>query len=338
MLGLINAERRRAGVREVALGSNAAAQLHAESMLDNCFAAHWGMDGLKPYMRYTLTGGYQSNAENVSGLDYCIKPSDNFRLNPSVKAEIDEAMQGLMGSPGHRDNILDPTHHQVNIGLAWDGFRRNATRFYNLIVVQHFEGDYIEYDQLPTLENGVLTLSGDTRNGARFAQKNDLGVSLFYDQPPHQLTGGQLSQTYCYDGGQSIAALRPPLLPNWHYPEDFFTLTDQRCPDPYDVSTDSPAPQSYYEAYAAYQQAVQASQLMPAEVLTLPWITAQEWTAQGESFAVAADLSEVLRSHGDGVYTIAVWGTIDGGAEVISQYSIFHGVIPPGGYSLADTN
>lgn len=338
MLGLINAERRRAGVREVALGRNAVAQLHAESMLDNCFAAHWGMDGLKPYMRYTLTGGYQSNAENVSGLDYCIKPSDNFRLNASVEVAMDEAMEGLMGSPGHRRNILNPTHRQVNIGLAWDGFRRNETRFYNINVVQHFEGDYVEYHQPPAIENGVLTLAGNTRNGARFAQKNDLGVTIFYDQPPHQLTGGQLASTYCSDAGQRIAALRPPLLPRQYYLEDTYTIVDQRCPDPYAVSADTPAPQSYYEAYSAYQQAIQASQLMPAEVLTLPWITAQEWTAQGESFAVAADLSDVLRSHGDGVYTIAVWGTIDGNNEVISQYSIFHGVAPPGGYSSADTN
>lgn len=335
MLGLINAERRRAGVREVALGSNAAAQLHAEAALDNCFLSHWGMDGLKPYMRYTLAGGYQSNAENGSGLSYCIKGRDNFRLNDSVKAAMREAMEGLMGSPGHRRNILDPTHHQVNIGLAWDGFRHNSTRFYNIVVVQHFEGDYVEYDQLPSLENGVLTLSGQTKNGARFTKEQDLGVTIFYHQPPHQLTGGQLSQTYCYDVGQRIAALRPPLLPRQYYTEDFSTLTDQRCPDPYDVSADSPAPQSYYEAISAHQQAVQASQLMPSEVLTVPWITAEEWTAQGESFAVAADLGDVLRDNGDGVYTVMVWGTIDGGAEIISQYSIFHGVIPPGGYSPA---
>ena len=336
MLGLINAERRRAGVREVALGSNAAAQLHAESALDNCFLAHWGVDGLKPYIRYTLAGGYQSNAENVSGLSYCIRRSDNFRLNSSVTAAIDEAMEGLMGSPGHRRNILDPTHRQVSIGLAWDGFRRNSTRFYNIFAVQHFEGDYVEYDQLPAIENGVLTLSGNTRNGARFGRKEDLGVTIFYDQPPHPLTGGQLAQTYCYDGGQRIAALRPPLLPGWHYTEDFFTLTARGCPDPYHISADSPAPQSYYEAKAAHQQAVQASQLVPSEsFLTAPWITAEEWTAQGESFAVAADLSDVLRDNGDGVYTVMVWGTIDGSTEIISQYSIFHGVIPPGGYSPA---
>ena len=61
MLELINRERRKAGLPEVTLGSNRAAQLHAEAMLADCFSSHWGMDGLKPYMRYTLAGGQQSN-------------------------------------------------------------------------------------------------------------------------------------------------------------------------------------------------------------------------------------------------------------------------------------
>ena len=76
MLHLINEERKLAGVPPVALGDNIAAQLHAESALTNCFASHWGIDGLKPYMRYSLAGGYQSNSENGSGSDYCIKEND----------------------------------------------------------------------------------------------------------------------------------------------------------------------------------------------------------------------------------------------------------------------
>ncbi len=79
MLELINEERAKAGVQPVTLGDNIAAQLHAESSLANCFSSHWGVDGLKPYMRYSLAGGYQSNGENGSGLDYCIKASDRYR-------------------------------------------------------------------------------------------------------------------------------------------------------------------------------------------------------------------------------------------------------------------
>ena len=67
MLELINIAREDAGVPPVALGDNDAAQLHAESALANCFGSHWGIDGLKPYMRYSLAGGYQSNGENGLG-------------------------------------------------------------------------------------------------------------------------------------------------------------------------------------------------------------------------------------------------------------------------------
>ena len=76
MLEKINFERTKAGVPIVELGDNVAAQLHAESALENCYASHWGIDGLKPYMRYSLAGGYQSNAENGHGSDYCITSSD----------------------------------------------------------------------------------------------------------------------------------------------------------------------------------------------------------------------------------------------------------------------
>ena len=68
MLRLINNERRAAGVPEVVLGVNDAAQLHAEDSLEGCYSSHWGSDGLKPYMRYSLAGGYQSNGENGSGI------------------------------------------------------------------------------------------------------------------------------------------------------------------------------------------------------------------------------------------------------------------------------
>ena len=48
-------------------GSNNAAQLHAESSLQNCISSHWGLDGLKPYMRYSLAGGYRPTPKIGAG-------------------------------------------------------------------------------------------------------------------------------------------------------------------------------------------------------------------------------------------------------------------------------
>ena len=51
-----------------------------------------------------------------------------------------------------------------------------------------------------------------------------------------------------------------------------------------------------------------------------------EWSVKGESFSITAELSDVLEKHGNGVYSIIVWGTIDGEDVVISEHSIFHDV------------
>ena len=327
MLTLINAERQKAGVAAVTLGDNAAAQLHAEAALENCFSSHWGLDGLKPYMRYSLAGGYQSNGENGSGLDYCIKASDGYRANGPIEREIEETMAGWMNSPGHRRNLLDPHHQKVNIGIAWDRW--------NTAIYQHFEGGYVEYDRLPSISNGVLSLSGKTRNGVGFSQERDLGIQIYYDPPPHDLTRGQVTRTYCYDSGRQVAGLREPLTGGYYWPTDVFTTTYDPCPNPYEVPASAPAPSSPNEAHQAWQQAYNASQSRSHQSITVPWITASEWTASGTTFAVKADISEVLGRYGDGVYSLMVWGKIGGEDVVISQYSLFHGITPPDTYAPA---
>ena len=325
MLQLINAERVSAGVGTVTLGNNIAAQLHAESALENCFSSHWGLDGLKPYMRYSLAGGVQSNGENVSGLDYCVKATDGYASISSVQQEIREAMDGWMNSAGHRRNLLDPQHRKVNIGLAWDRYNTN--------MIQHFEGDYVEYTQQPAIANGLLSFTGNTRNGTQLSE--NLGQSIRYDPSPHGLTVGQVARTYCYDNGRTVAALRPPLPSGYRYPTDEFSATYSPCPSPYDVPADTPAPGSPAEAHQAWQEAYDASQSRVPQPITVPWITASEWTSTGTAFSIRADISGILNQYGHGVYSITLWGEVDGTATVVSQFSIFHGVTPPDTYSYA---
>ncbi len=269
MLKLINAEREKAGVPPVVLGDNHAAQLHAEISLENCVSSHWGIDGLKPYMRYSLAGGYQSNGENASGSSYCIKASDGYRALGSIEAEIRETMEGWMDSPGHRRNILDRWHKKINIGLAWDR--------YNIVAVQHFEGDYVEYYRLPTIVNDILTLAGETKNGARFADDRSLGVQVYYDTPPRGLTRGQVARTYCYGSGRLVAELWEPLTGGWYYEENEYNTTYRPCPDPYEVSSDAPEPECPPEANDMWQKTYNASRSRTDQSITVPWITASEW-------------------------------------------------------------
>ena len=323
MLELINQERERAGLPPVELGTNNAAQLHAESSLANCFSGHWGVDGLKPYMRYSLAGGYQSNGENGSGMDYCIKASDGYRAIQSIDREISEMMDGWMGSPGHRRNVLGRWHKKVNIGLAWNR--------YNTMGYQHFEGDYVEYTALPKIEDGDLSFEGRVKNGAIFGEGRFLAVVVNYDSPPHELARGQLSRTYCYDSGRPVAFLRKPLPSNSYYPEDTSSTERNFCLDPYDVPSDASAPSSATEAHRYWQEAYSRSQSLPVSI-SVPQITASKWRVGSGGFSVEADLNDVLRVHGAGVYTVLLWGTLSGEAEVVSQYSIFHEVPAPSGY------
>lgn len=323
MLELINAERAKAGVPPVVLGDNIAAQLHAEAALENCFTGHWGVDGLKPYMRYSLAGGYQSNGENASGLNYCIKPWENYRPIASIERESREVMRGFMNSPGHRRQILDPWHRKVNIGLAWDR--------HNFRVAQHFEGDYVEYSTLPTLENGLLSLAGAVKNGISFSARQDLGIQIYYDPPPYPLTRGQVARTYCVGLGLQVAVLRPPLTGNQFYVDHRFTNTQSQCIDPYQVPADSPAPGSHDEAHRISGAA--RSQPLASVAVAGPWITSSHWLAAGADFAAQADLSPVIAQHGPGVYTVAVWQQRIGGGLIISEYAIFYGIDPPAGYA-----
>ena len=96
LLGLINADRVANGLLPVSLGSNPAAQKHADEMFTNDYISHWGLDGMKPYMRYTLEGGYSYSSENA----YHQPLTSNTGLD--IYGLLDQAELGLMGSAGTR--------------------------------------------------------------------------------------------------------------------------------------------------------------------------------------------------------------------------------------------
>ena len=295
------------------LGDNDAAQLHAESSLESCGFGHWGIDGLKPYMRYSLQGGYQHNAENVVGMSYCYTADDGVRKLDMPRIVVRDAFEALMKGPDHRKNILTPSHRKVNVGLALGTYR--------YVIVQHFQGDYIEYETLPALENSVLTLEGRLRNGATLPNSQSLGVLVHHDPPPKTLTPGQLSKTSCYSYGTLVAALRRPPGPRAFYPTDSFEHTHRECTDPYKVSADTPPLRSAEEAR---QQAL-GPRVHPVvtTVTVVSWVTATEWEVERQWFRVKADLGKIVKRHGPGVYMVAVWAELDGTKAVVSEYSIF---------------
>jgi uncharacterized protein YkwD len=212
-LDLVNQDRQAAGLAPVTLGSNGAAQKHAQDMFDNYFLSHWGTDGLKPYMRYTQEGGLNYEAENsaYSGpLQKLANPGTTYaKLDP--RTEIKSLEFAMMNDDaasnwGHRDNILNPLHQKVNLGLAYD--------LYHLAFVQEFEGDYLRWTQPPTLAGSQLSAALTIAlNGIEINN-----VSITYDPLPQPQTASQLnSGPHNYSLGQSLNFLISPPPPGMFY-------------------------------------------------------------------------------------------------------------------------
>ena len=317
MLELINAEREQVGVAPVVLGQNNAAQLHADASLAGCFNSHWDLNGLNPWMRYHRAGGYQWLAENTVGLNFCITEAHGYAEIRDVRLRTLNAMNALLDSPSHRGTIIHPWARKVNVGIAWDR--------YNHVAYQQFEGDYVEYTQLPSIEDGVLSFSGRANNPVRFKNEGDLGVFIGYHQPTRPLTRGQITMVYSYGTETPIAVLRWPLKPGWGYPDDGFTYTWNFDLDPYDLPADSPVEQ-YMGHDRSYFLKELGLELATKKRFTIPWVTAHEWVAKDDTFHVKVDIRDLLAEYGDGVYRVVVQGAVnDRERPEISSYSIFVG-------------
>ncbi|HEV2904387.1 MAG TPA: CAP domain-containing protein, partial [Pyrinomonadaceae bacterium] len=71
LLNLVNAERAAVGATSLKLDSLACsvAEKHAVEMARNDFLSHWGLDGRKPYHRYSFAGGVEAIQENDGAIN-----------------------------------------------------------------------------------------------------------------------------------------------------------------------------------------------------------------------------------------------------------------------------
>ncbi len=207
VLELINKDRQDAGFNPVVLSYNAAAQEHAQDMLDNNYqAAHWGTDGLKPYMRYTVAGGLNYEQENSAYLS-----TNDPQLN-SIELKLAHLQSSMMAeiapNDGHKVNMLNKWHKKVSLGIAYNTE--------TVALVQQFEGEYVEYSKPPTLEGNILSLTGHfTQNDIKLEN-----IIITYDTPPQPLTTAQLNQDiyHHYGLGQQVGAILQPPPPGSYYP------------------------------------------------------------------------------------------------------------------------
>ena len=109
MLGLVNAERQRAGVRPLAADPQTVevSRAHSRDMFARGYFSHRTPEGASPFDRLRKDGlSFRAAGENLA-------------LAPT----LERAHQGLMDSPGHRANILNPAFGRLGIGIVEGGRR-----------------------------------------------------------------------------------------------------------------------------------------------------------------------------------------------------------------------
>lgn len=209
---LINSDRSQHGLSNVSLSSIGSGQQHADNMLKYHFFSHCDTNGYKPYMRYTLAGGQGSVSENVAW-QYSSGPFD-------VKEAIRDLEWQMMYDDsdcdwGHRDNILNPFHNKVSIGIAFDNN--------DLYFVQDFENDYIEWSTLSVSINGEVAMKGTFPNEELSAK----WINIFYDNLPSSLTSEQLGKPE-YTGGYTMGTFVGMVVPSGYESPEGITITTQK--------------------------------------------------------------------------------------------------------------
>jgi hypothetical protein len=226
-LELINVDREEHNLPPVELSNNAAAQIHAEDVFRTKVISHWMSNGEKPYMTYTRYGGTGDVGQNVAvsaNAEYhSMCSSTKFlcaRIDPSD--EIRDHQYGMMYDDeeccenGHRDNILDPNHTHVSIGIAYDD--------YFFAYVQNFENNYVDFEVLESDRGGYVTMEG-TMDNAEPAY-----VLIYYDEYPTTTVYNRDRDRLSYDPGQHLAFVVEPLKAGYRYPpnSDYYIFEARR--------------------------------------------------------------------------------------------------------------
>lgn len=222
-LDAINTDRRQAGLAPVRLSDNQAAQAHAEDVFQTKQISHWTTEGEKPYMTYTNHGGTGSVHQNVAIAGFGPKEYDNCRSLLIICERIDpvnaikELQYEMMHNDeeccdnGHRDNILDPHHTHVSIGISYDS--------YYLALVQNFEND-------PgldvTVDEGYVSIIGDVPKGAELDH-----VVVYYDELPTPSAYEENKRMISYGTGELAASVFAPLPEGLRYQQpDGYTVIE----------------------------------------------------------------------------------------------------------------
>jgi uncharacterized protein YkwD len=295
-LDVINKDRAAAGVSPVVLSTVPSGQQHADSMAYNGYFSHWDNQGYKPYMRYTLLGGTGGVAENAA-LNYCnAAPAGSKSPTPApcTLQTVENAINGseweMMNNDttccnnGHRENILQPMHNRVSIGVAY-----NSTAVY---LVEDFENNYITSESLH-LAGGVVTFQGSTGHHVPTWMRTSGGaeITVYFDPTPNAIGLDELN-----------------LLPSCsHYNE-----------------LNEPLSCRYQGAYTPGTQVSTVFAPCPPDRICSAgsYTYARSWQEASGNFQITFSITDLVSIYGNGVYTFYLWPT-GSTQEPITSLSVF---------------
>jgi hypothetical protein len=170
-------------------------------------------NGEKPYMTYTQYDGEGSVQQNVAIAGFSPEQYEQCVTNVLVECEeieplstIDQLQYEMMYNDkeccndGHKNNILNPRHTHVSIGIVYDQ--------YYLALVQNFENNYgLDVE----VEDSEIEMSGTLLDG----QLDHIAV--YYDEMPTQAVYEQNKDLLSYSAGELVAVVVQPLPPGYYY-------------------------------------------------------------------------------------------------------------------------
>ena len=208
LLELVNEERvvDRLGVLKMDDFASGVAKAHAEDMATGAFVSHWGRNGLKPYQRYSLTGGYHATEETVSAADntWSMKPEDLKQDTSYLHIRL---YQEKPPNDGHRRTILAPQHTHVGFGIAIDKLR--------LRVVELYVAKYVEFAPVKQTARpkARILISGRLLDPSHSLNT----IEVFYEPLPTPPAIEWLRQGRSYSLPKESQVLRPILPPPYLY-------------------------------------------------------------------------------------------------------------------------
>ena len=208
LLNQVNIERAEAGLTSLKLDSLACrvAAQHAIEMARNDFLSHWGLDGRKPYHRYSFAGGVEAIQENAGSLN---------SNTPIIPDEVPIHLMAMHRSmyeetppnDGHRQTILNPAHTHVGFGFANYGF---CVRLCELYVARYVAIDPYAVTGAP---QSRFVLSGRVLESA-FSLEN---IDVFFEPLPAPPEISWLRIPRPYSLPEERETLMPKLRRNYSY-------------------------------------------------------------------------------------------------------------------------